>query len=172
MKHIRQWQLAAVAGVYIGGVILGAIIAIAAHVQFTTHPHRIPTSDIILHNWSVWGIMLLGVLSFGFVTLLVLLVNGITFGFIMGAYTLKGKLAAILLALAPHGILEISAFLLACYGDLLFVSLLWSKLRPSSQGGDMMSQGKRLYRAILINVVALLLLVVAGYIEHTLFLTA
>ena len=171
MKSIRQWQAIVVAGVYIGGIILGLVIAIAAHVQFTTHPHRIPTADIILHNWSVQGIMLLGVLSFGLVTLVTLLVNGTMFGFIMGAYALKGKLIAILLALAPHGILEISAYLLACYGDMFLVAWIWSLFRQHSQQQSGL-RSKWLRKAILINVTALILLAVAGYIEHTLFLTA
>jgi stage II sporulation protein M len=167
---IRIKRLSIVFGAYIAGVALGVLASEKVYHQIIAHPHQIPALDIIQHNIAVLALMLLGTMTFGTITLIVLLVNGTTLGVVVGSYTLQGKFAAILLTLAPHGVLEISAFLLAGYGDLLMVSLLWQLIR--TKGWSVLKQQRSLFwKCLLMNGIAVIMLVIAGYIEHSLFLT-
>lgn len=170
-KIVRKRHSLIVIGCYSIGMVLGLIGALSIHLNIITHPHQIPAADIILHNWGVIGIMLVGVFSLGLVSLCALFVNGLLLGTLLGGYAIKGKLVAILLALAPHGILEIGAFGLACYGDMLLVSCLWSLFHFSKKN---IGNSRKTYflQGMLANLLALFLLIIAGYIEHTLFLTA
>ena len=168
MTHRKQ--LIAVLGAYAGGLVLGLLAAANLAHQLVTHPQQLPALAIIQHNVMVLVIMFLGIMTAGLVTLLVLLINGVMFGAVVGAYAWQGKLAAILLALAPHGILEVGAFLLAGYGDLLLVSLLWRLLRTNGWK-TWRQQRQALWKCLLLNGCAIFLLIFASLIEHTLFLT-
>jgi uncharacterized membrane protein SpoIIM required for sporulation len=168
MAQSRQWL--AVLGAYLCGLLLGLLAAEGVAHQLVAHPRQLPALAIIQHNLLVLVIMFLGVLTAGAVTLLVLLINGVMLGAVVEAYAWRGKLTAVLLALAPHGILEVGAFLLAAYGDLLLVPLFWNLLRTGSRR-NWHEHRRVLWKALLLNGCAVALLVCAGLVEHTLFLT-
>jgi uncharacterized membrane protein SpoIIM required for sporulation len=168
MAHSKPWF--AVLGAYVCGLLLGLLAAEDMAHRLVARPHQLPALEIIQHNLLVLVIMFLGILTVGTVTLLVLLINGIMLGAVVGAYAWRGKLIAVLLALAPHGILEIGAFLLAAYGDLLLVPLFWNFLR-TGRWRSWYEHRQMLWRALHLNSCAVALLICAGLIEHTLFLT-
>jgi uncharacterized membrane protein SpoIIM required for sporulation len=153
---------------YISGVLFGFFVAWLSHMHTIAHPHQIPAGEIILHNVGVVGMMLLGVLTFGIVTFGVLFINGALLGATMGICATQGKLGILLLALAPYGILEVSAFLLVGYGCFCFVSCFWYMLRAGHR--NCWDQKHILLRnGLLCHVIALGMLMIAGYLEHVLF---
>jgi stage II sporulation protein M len=157
-------------GAYCGGVIIGIVASKQVYQNALTHPHQIAALAIIQHNATVLGIMFLGIITLGIVTLGVLFLNGALLGLTLGVYTLRGKLFPLLFALAPHGILEVGAFLLAGYADWFLVTELWQCIRSPNKE-RWRQQQPMIQRCLLFNVIALVMLIVAGYIEHTLFLT-
>lgn len=80
---------------------------LGAYIQapvFEPEPNMLPADKIIMHNLRVLLIMLLGSLSFGAITLVVLFINGIVLGGFLQIFSVKGLLLNVIIALLPHGV--------------------------------------------------------------------
>ena len=117
--HLRRfWDnnrgpLKAATACYLIGLLAGAALAPAA----TAHPTTLTTENSIWtllgHNLFVTIGLAAGALSLGAVTLILLLFNGAVLGMAIAVAVEKIPLLTIALALAPHGLLEIPAAVLA-----------------------------------------------------------
>jgi uncharacterized membrane protein SpoIIM required for sporulation/uncharacterized RDD family membrane protein YckC len=97
----------------------------------------------------------------GIGTLLLLVVNGVSLGGVMGLYQAKGILSLIGAFVAPHGLLELAAICIAGGAGFLMASAI---LMPGARTRReaLVSNGKR---AIHLVAAATFLLVIAGVIE-------
>jgi uncharacterized membrane protein SpoIIM required for sporulation len=163
-----KWRLTwIVLGTYILGATIGAIAGWRSHIHLISHPHVVPALDIIQHNLGVVALMLLGLISFGVVSLGILFINGLMLGILLAGYSLQGKLAGLLLFIAPYGFLEVGAFMLACYANLFLAPYIWTIFKREST-----EKKKRLgviQRWCVMTVIALLMLGIAGFLERMFF---
>src|SRR5690348_9718516 len=118
-------------------------------------------SRIISNNVQVtFGAFALGVTA-GIGTLLILVLNGVSFGGVLGLYQSKGIVKLILAFVAPHGVLELSAVCIAGgAGFLLAAALLLPGRRTRKRA--LIENGRRAIRLV---AAASVLLLVAGTLE-------
>ena len=118
-------------------------------------------SRIISNNVQVtFGAFALGVTA-GVGTLLILVLNGVSFGGVLGLYQSKGIITLILAFVAPHGVLELSAVCIAGgAGFLLAAALLLPGRRTRKRA--LIENG---FRAIRLVAAATVMLLVAGTLE-------
>jgi uncharacterized membrane protein SpoIIM required for sporulation/uncharacterized RDD family membrane protein YckC len=118
-------------------------------------------SQIIANNIQVtFGVFALG-LTAGVGSLLLLVLNGVSFGGVLGLYQSKGIARLILAFVAPHGVLELSAVCIAGgAGFLLAAALLLPGRRTRRRA--LVDNGARAIRLI---AAATVLLLVAGTLE-------
>lgn len=151
---------------YMGGVLLGAIAAASAHVLLVPHMKSLIATHVILHNSQVILLMLLGVLSWGIITLSVIFLNGLFLGITSGSFLIQGKLLTLLIAIAPYGVFEIGAYLLAAYGDLLMISVIHHFFVNQEKQISLKHQFA-LRSGIIANAIAFILVIIAGFIESS-----
>jgi uncharacterized membrane protein SpoIIM required for sporulation/uncharacterized RDD family membrane protein YckC len=118
-------------------------------------------SQIIANNVQVtFGVFALGITA-GVGSLLLLVVNGVSFGGVLGLYQSKGILPLIIAFVAPHGVLELSAVCIAGgAGFLLAAALLLPGRRTRRRA--LVENGRRAIRLV---AAAGVLLLVAGTLE-------
>ncbi len=118
-------------------------------------------STIIANNVQVTFAAFAFGLTAGIGTLLLLLMNGVSIGGVMGLYTSKGIATLLLKFVAPHGVLELTAICIAGGAGLLLAAAL---LLPGerSRRRALVENGRR---AIHLIGVSSVLLVVAGTLE-------
>ena len=118
-------------------------------------------SQIIANNVQVtFGVFALGVTA-GIGTLLLLVLNGVSLGGVVGLYQAKGIVKLILAFVAPHGILELTAVCIAGgAGFLLTAALLLPGRRTRKRA--LVENGRRAIRLV---AAATALLLVAGTLE-------
>jgi uncharacterized membrane protein SpoIIM required for sporulation/uncharacterized RDD family membrane protein YckC len=118
-------------------------------------------SRIIANNVQVtFGAFALGITA-GIGTLLLLVLNGVSLGGILGLYQSKGIIGLILAFVAPHGVLELTAICIAGgAGFLLAAALLLPGRRTRKRA--LVENGRRSIRLI---AAATVLLLVAGTLE-------
>lgn len=73
---LKRKQATIALGLYSAGFILGMAGSMLAHIHLTAHPQQSPAWAIILHNFSVVFIMLLGIISHGIFEILAFLLAG------------------------------------------------------------------------------------------------
>lgn len=118
-------------------------------------------SAIIANNVQVtFGVFAFGVTA-GLGTLVLLVLNGVSLGGVMGLYQSKGILALLLAFVAPHGILELSAVCIAGGAGFLLAAALLLPGRRTRRRALVENSA----RAIRLVVAATVLLLVAGTLE-------
>ena len=118
-------------------------------------------SQIIANNVQVtFGVFALGITA-GLGSLLMLVLNGVSFGGVLGLYQSKGIITLILAFVAPHGVLELTAVCIAGgAGFLLAAALLMPGRRTRKRA--LIENGRRAIRLV---AAATVLLLVAGTLE-------
>ena len=117
------------------------------------------TADIFARNLSVYILLLAGLISGGLTTVVTLAFNGVLLGQMFGVASLMGvPVAAPIWLLAPHGILELSLFLLAAAIGLQGPAVTLA----FAAGKELAWRPRRLRRMALVGVPAL---AVAALIE-------
>ena len=118
-------------------------------------------SQIIANNVQVtFGVFALGITA-GIGSLLMLVLNGVSFGGVLGLYQSKGIVKLILAFVAPHGVLELTAVCIAGgAGFLLAAALLLPGRRTRKRA--LIENGRRAIRLV---AAATVLLLVAGTLE-------
>jgi uncharacterized membrane protein SpoIIM required for sporulation/uncharacterized RDD family membrane protein YckC len=118
-------------------------------------------SQIIANNVQVtFGVFALGITA-GIGSLLLLVLNGVSLGGIMGLYQSKGILPLLLAFVAPHGVLELTAVCIAGgAGFLLAAAILLPGRRTRRRA--LVENGRRAIRLV---AAATVLLLVAGTLE-------
>lgn len=87
--------------------------------------NKITFIGILTNNMLVCGFSLLGVFTFGITSFIVLVVNGISLGFIIGAnYAYTNHLWYFIRIIIPHIIFELPAILISCSIGLEGISFL------------------------------------------------
>jgi uncharacterized membrane protein SpoIIM required for sporulation len=118
-------------------------------------------SRIIANNIQVtFGVFALGITA-GIGSVLLLVLNGVSFGGVLGLYQSKGIIGLLLAFVAPHGVLELSAVCIAGgAGFLLAAALLLPGDRTRRRA--LVENGQRAIRLV---AAATVLLLVAGTLE-------
>jgi uncharacterized membrane protein SpoIIM required for sporulation len=118
-------------------------------------------SVIIANNVQVtFAAFALGVTA-GLGTALLLLLNGVSLGGVVGLYASKGIATLLLAFVAPHGVLELSAICIAAGGGFLLAAALLVP-GPRTRRRALAENGRRAIRLIAGST---LLLIVAGSLE-------
>ena len=118
-------------------------------------------SKIIANNVQVtFAVFAFGITA-GLGSLLMLVLNGVSLGGVMGLYQSKGILKLIVAFVAPHGVLELSAICIAAGGGFLIAAAM---LIPGdrTRGRALVENGRRAMRLIAAST---LFLIVAGSLE-------
>ncbi|MDM8127252.1 stage II sporulation protein M [Paraclostridium benzoelyticum] len=148
---------------YFFGYIFGCFIAISQNLNFPINPKNLNALDLIIHNSSVIGILALGILSGGIITLFILFLNGAILGVTIHGCINSTTFTKLILLILPHGIFEIPSFIIAGIGDLYIVSffamLIHNKKNLSKMDFIYLKKG------VLLNIIALILIIIAGFIE-------
>jgi uncharacterized membrane protein SpoIIM required for sporulation/uncharacterized RDD family membrane protein YckC len=118
-------------------------------------------SSIVTNNVQVTFAAFAGGVTAGLLTVLLLVLNGISLGSVVGLYASKGIARLLLAFVAPHGVLELFAICVAGGGAFIIAAGL---LLPGqrSRGRALVENGRRAIRLIAAST---LLLVIAGMLE-------
>ncbi|MEO7085816.1 MAG: stage II sporulation protein M [Gemmatimonadaceae bacterium] len=119
------------------------------------------SSNIIANNVQVTIAAFAFGITGGIGTLFLLLMNGVSFGGILGLYASKGILWLIVAFVAPHGVLELSAICIAGGAGLLIAAALVIPGNRTRKRALRENSG----RAIRLMACSTLMLVVAGSLE-------
>lgn len=106
--------------------------------------------------------LLLGIIPFLFLPVFSLIFNGISIGIVLGYSSVKG-LSAIqmfLLGILPHGIFEITAFILSVS---LGIFLCWSIIKDKGEKGKLKNIVINIFKIFVMIVIPLIL--IAGVVE-------
>ncbi len=132
-NRLRSSLLVA-SGTYILGWMLGLFIALtlvsrSIAQQLVVHPQlHVSPWYYIGHNLSVEVVLLLGALTLGIGTCLLLFGNGLLSGIVVGVVGEHYGFTFILIGLLPHGIPESGAWILAGTGSILLTREFFSLL--------------------------------------------
>lgn len=116
--------------------------------------------NIFINNLEASVMLFLGGAVFGILTLFILSTNGFLIGAVAELYRSENGAVYVIAALAPHGIFEIAAFILASALGLLLGEAVWREIHGI---GDAAARASELGRVFICRVVPLL--AVAAIIE-------
>lgn len=172
-RWLPYWSVAA--AVFVVGAVYGGAVgaeretAVLFPVRSTGEPVRsVSAVDLFVHNARVAGWMVAGGLLFGVPTLYLLLFNGFAFGSVL--VDAAGSLGPLrtLLVLAPHGVVELTAFFLAGAIPARWLHVVWCV----ASGRDRTTPVPLVVLRTLVAVVAVaVLLAVAALLEATVTVT-
>ncbi|MED3469789.1 stage II sporulation protein M [Bacillus thuringiensis] len=154
------WYTSITTLIYILGAVIGAYSATKMNINLTPNPQKLEYGSVIMHNLGVVGILAAGIVTLGIGTLGIIFINGSSLGITLGAFHDKHYFSDIVMALIPHGILEIPAFIIAGAGDLYVVSsiiLLIMKKKEKAKSN--------FKRGLILNCIAVVLVILAGIVE-------
>ncbi len=122
---------------------------------------------IFQNNASILLFMFLGILSFGFVTLMILLINGVSVGILISEFIHTDLAGFVFWNTFPHGSIEVAGFLIAAIGDMYILRFLWDWLKHTFKKKDSSSHlsFSACRRGLSFNVFALCLITVAAVVE-------
>lgn len=118
-------------------------------------------SRIIANNVQVTFVAFAAGITAGFGTLMLLVLNGVSLGGVIGLYQSKGILPLLIAFVAPHGVLELSAICIASGGGFLIAAALLIPGRRTRRRA-LAENGRR---AIMLIAASTLLLIFAGLLE-------
>jgi stage II sporulation protein M len=150
---------------YILGYLFGLAIVIVKNQKYEINPKNLQVSTLIYHNSSVIFMLLVGVITGGIITLLILFINGATLGITIHACLKTTSLSKLLLLIVPHGIFEIPAFIIAAIGDLYLVSFFMYIISNRKSLKKNQISFKELKIGVICNIAGIILVVIAGFIE-------
>lgn len=104
--------------------LVSTFIGFSIDLGFENEAFTASAKGIFLNNLSVCFTLIVGLLSFGLVSFIVLVINGVYLGSAMKFYITNNSLEQMLLVFVPHAIFEIPAILLSAsigFFLLLFV---------------------------------------------------
>ncbi|UOY91141.1 stage II sporulation protein M [Ectobacillus sp. JY-23] len=154
------WYSLIVTLVYILGAAIGAYSASKLNMELTPDPQKLNYDTVILHNLNVVLLMAAGIVTLGIGTLSIIFINGSSLGITLGAFADKHYFGDIVMALVPHGIFEIPAFIIAAAGDLyICVAIILLIMRRKENAKTKFKRG------VMFNVAAAALIIVAGIVE-------
>lgn len=102
---------AVIGAAMVGRVDLWAVLGVEDARQL--FPENVTAVTILLNNTRAAVVLVLGALSLGVVTALVLLFNGILVGYVAGLAAAERGVGVVLLAILPHGVIELPAIFVA-----------------------------------------------------------
>jgi uncharacterized membrane protein SpoIIM required for sporulation len=118
-------------------------------------------SRIIANNVQVTFFAFAAGVTAGIGTLILLVLNGVSLGGVIGLYQSKGILPLLIAFVAPHGVLELSAICIAGGGGFLIAAALLIPGRRTRRRA-LAENGRR---AIMLIAGSTMLLIVAGLLE-------
>jgi uncharacterized membrane protein SpoIIM required for sporulation/uncharacterized RDD family membrane protein YckC len=118
-------------------------------------------SRIISNNVQVTFVAFAAGITAGIGTMLALVLNGVSFGGVIGLYQSKGILPLLVAFVAPHGVLELSAICIAGGGGFLIAAAMLIPGRRTRRRA-LAENGRR---AIMLIAGSTLLLLIAGTLE-------
>jgi len=172
--QFRRWFgvyfLAAVLWFALGGVAGGALVAstdlggLAELFQGveSPFPDEITFGTLVTNNLLAVGVTGLGLVSFGTIAVLSLLMNGLFLGVVVAGATGEGALLTAVALIVPHGVLELSAFFLVAGLSFRVTHRFVNYLRGIDETPI---TGQELFEIAVLLVVAALAIVVAAWIE-------
>ncbi|EGQ2712991.1 stage II sporulation protein M [Staphylococcus pseudintermedius] len=83
--------------------------------------------DLFIHNFTYFIIAIFGFLFLGTLNVVMILLNAAILGFFIAHGIKSDQVIQVILALAPHSILEIAALLIASTFSLGYISYLYNK---------------------------------------------
>ena len=130
-------------------------------------PDELTTFAILLNNTIVFFLALLGVFSFGLLTVAILVLNGSLVGYVVPPAVEEAGIGFVLLALIPHGILELPAFFVAAAVSFRLLHRFSHRVRGHRDRLLDPGEGRRI--ALLLLVTWLVLAVAAAIEVHITF---
>ena len=118
-------------------------------------------SSIVTNNVQVTFAVFAGGVTAGLLSVLMLVLNGISLGSVVGLYASKGSALLLLAFVAPHGVLELFAICVAGGGGFLIAAGLLMP-GPRTRGRALVENARRAVRLIAAST---FLLVIAGTLE-------
>jgi len=91
-------------------------------------PENITVFTILINNTRAFGLMVLGAITGGLLTLFALLFNGLLIGFVLGGVAADRGIAFVFVGLVPHGIFELPALFAGAAVGLRVVHLTGKRL--------------------------------------------
>jgi stage II sporulation protein M len=168
-RYFAAATIVFVLGVGIGAglvqvVSIDALSEFAAGQSASLFPGRFTVRVILVNNLIALGVVLAGVISFGVLSVLSLLFNGVIIGILLGATIgVDGASPLVVAALiVPHGIIELPAFWLAGAIGLRVAHRLIRYLR--GKDARVLTRAEVL-EVIVLVVLAAVMIVVAAWIE-------
>lgn len=174
--HEHRWHTGLAAGLFAAGVIFGILLALAGVdllewfleiledelLPDDEEDPQLTARFFIVQNTQPFLLSILGAITVGLLTVLIMVFNGIVvgnIGFVIGQTV---GFDYVLVGLAPHGIFELTAlFVAAGVGFRILHRLAWRIVGWR----DAFVTRRYLYRTFLLVVAAWLLLVLAAVIE-------
>ncbi|KFN02837.1 stage II sporulation protein M [Bacillus clarus] len=149
--------------IYILSFIFGAFIS--NFLKFDLLPHAEAFDDLLYHNLILgMKLMVFGWISLGVLNTISLGYNGIFLGALTFSIIKHHGFTPILTGILPHGIIEIFAFLL--FSTIGFESLRYVDfLKKKAKWDNTITYQKSFENSILIIVLAVILLLIAAWIE-------
>ena len=175
----RRWlalYLPVAAAVLCGSALVGFALGSAVPLEALPTPEQtgtgsgsifppLTTSAIAINNLVAMGVLLLGAVSIGLLTIFGLVLNGVLIGAVVGIAVQQVDPVVVAALIVPHGILEIPALLIVSAIGLRFGRLTVRYIRGLE---DELVTRRDLREAGWLVAVSALLIVVAAYIEATL----
>ncbi len=142
--------------IYVSSIIFGMILSrqLIDMQWFGNEVMKISAKDLLIHNIISNCVSLLGLLSFGIITILYLIYNGIILGITMS----KGSIYMIVTKILPHGVFEIAGTILIASIGLIPIWFVWHKYNNKDMNIDK-------YKLFRVFGAALGLLLIAAIIE-------
>lgn len=172
--RFRRWfgrYFAAAFAVFALGAVLGAVVVSVvdlgglqgvAEQLDPIFPDEITFWFLAVNNLRVAGVLTLGFVSFGVISVAILFFNGFVVGLVLGGAAQDGALLEALALIVPHGVLELGAFFLV--GGLTF--RVAHRLIDYLRGVDETAvTAQEAFEAVVLLVAAALAIVVAAWIE-------
>lgn len=108
---------------------------------------------LFINNFEASVLLFIGGATFGVVTLLILMANGVIIGSVMEYAIEKQGFAAVMAGIVPHGIFEIPAFIISSSLGFLLAESLWLEYKGQEDAAE---YAKKLGRYYVMTVVPLL----------------
>lgn len=130
-------------------------------------PAELTTLSLTINNLGALLVMALGAVSFGAMTVLSLVLNGLLIGVVVGIALKQVSPVVVAALIVPHGLIEVPALLIVAAVGLRFG---WQTIQYIRGRTDALVTGQDLREAGWLLVTAAVLIVIAAYIEANLTL--
>ena len=111
------------------GIIIGFISGTNHNFKFTPIKTELLFIDVLSHNLMIIFYILIGSLTFGIVSIFIIVLNGIVVGILVGSFWDTKFSTYVFLNIFPHGIIEIISYIFAFMGALLIQRYIWNILK-------------------------------------------